>query len=173
MTTSICAPVGVLYDGDSPAECPMMAAPSGDLSLYTSRPVPSAASREPTRKVIRSPATVAVTTMPGSTTRSSASWVSHVTAVVSVTPRSSQSGRVRTAVGEGQWVTPGRRGSRRSVRGEVAPTPGSAKRRSYQSQVRQGRQRRPRFGPADLDRLTLSLIHISEPTRLGMISYAV
>src|SRR5665647_1562933 len=34
MTTLICAPVGVLYDVDSPAECPMMAAPRGDRMTF-------------------------------------------------------------------------------------------------------------------------------------------
>jgi hypothetical protein len=64
----ISVPVGVVYVTVSPTVQPLIAAPSGDVGENTSMSAEPAISREPSRNTSSSPATVAVTTMPGSTT---------------------------------------------------------------------------------------------------------
>ncbi len=69
--TGMSLPFGAVYDVESPTLWPLIDAPSGEVGENTSMSAVPAISREPSRKVISSPATSAVTTMPCSTTPSS------------------------------------------------------------------------------------------------------
>ena len=67
--TVISLPLGAVYVVESPTFRPRIAWPSGLDSGYTSMSLASSAiSRLPSRKVLESPAMVAVTTVPTSTT---------------------------------------------------------------------------------------------------------